>query len=142
MPGVPAIVIKPETINAAYGLRNLYRSSLSMAFFPAEALVRLYEVLGDIRELMSWLALATQGLVVLAMLIGLGLPREYARAGAVFGIIAYGLWLHWFVTRHGLGLSGLRAALLVLGVNVATVVIVMGPRMLALATGTDGLGGK
>jgi putative ABC transport system permease protein len=32
--------------------------------------VRLYEVLGDIRELMSWLALATQGLVVLAMLAG------------------------------------------------------------------------
>jgi len=70
VPGVPAIVIKPETINAAYGLRTLYRTPLSMAFFPAEALVRLYEVLGDIRELMSWLALATQGLVVLAMLAG------------------------------------------------------------------------
>jgi putative ABC transport system permease protein len=41
-----------------------------MAFFPAEALVRLYEVLGDVRELMSWLALATQGLVVIAMLAG------------------------------------------------------------------------
>jgi putative ABC transport system permease protein len=68
--GVPAIVIKPETINAAYGLRGLYRTPSSMAFFPAEALVRLYEVLGDIRELMSWLALATQGLVVIAMLAG------------------------------------------------------------------------
>jgi putative ABC transport system permease protein len=116
VPGVPAIVIKPETINAAYGLRNLYRSPLSMAFFPAEALVRLYEVLGDIRELMSWLALATQGLVVLAMLAGvmailtlhrrqfavlraLGAPRLYiflcvwaqiaviAVAGAVSGLL-------------------------------------------------------
>ena len=70
VPGVPAIVIKPDTINAAYGLRNLYRTPLSMAFFPAEALIRLYEVLGDIRELMGWLALATQGLVVIAMLAG------------------------------------------------------------------------
>jgi putative ABC transport system permease protein len=70
VPGVPAIVVKPQTINAAYGLRNLYRTPLSMAFFPAEALVRLYEVLGDIRELMGWLALATQGLVVIAMLAG------------------------------------------------------------------------
>jgi len=70
VPGVPAIVVKPETVNAAYGLRNLYRTPLSMAFFPAEALVRLYEVLGDIRELMGWLALATQGLVVVAMLAG------------------------------------------------------------------------
>jgi putative ABC transport system permease protein len=70
VPGVPAIVIKPTTINAAYGLRTLYRTPLSMAFFPAEALIRLYEVLGDIRELMGWLALATQGLVVIAMLAG------------------------------------------------------------------------
>src|SRR5260370_35332858 len=70
VPGVPAIVIKPQTINAAYGLRTLYRSPLSMAFFPAEALIRLYEVLGDIRELMGWLALATQGLVAVAMLAG------------------------------------------------------------------------
>jgi putative ABC transport system permease protein len=68
--GIPAIVITPETVNAAYGLRTAYRTPLSMAFFPAEALVRLYEVLGDIRELMSWLALATQGLVVIAMLAG------------------------------------------------------------------------
>ena len=114
--GVPAIVIKPETINAAYGLRTLYRTPSSMAFFPAEALVRLYEVLGDIRELMSWLALATQGLVVIAMLAGvmailtlhrrqfavlraLGAPRLYiflcvwtqlaviAVAGALIGLL-------------------------------------------------------
>ena len=69
-------------------------------------------------------------LVVLGMLIGLGLPREVARAGVVFGMVAYGLWLHWFVARHGLGLSRLRAAVMVLGVNVATVLIVLGPRML------------
>jgi putative ABC transport system permease protein len=116
VPGVPAIVIKPETINAAYGLRTLYRSPLSMAFFPAEALIRVYEVLGDIRELMSWLALATQGLVVIAMLAGvmailtlhrrqfavlraLGAPRLYiflcvwmqiaviAVAGALIGLL-------------------------------------------------------
>ena len=116
VPGVPAIVIKPETINAAYGLRTLYRTPSSMAFFPAEALIRLYEVLGDIRELMSWLALATQGLVVIAMLAGvmailtlhrrqfavlraLGAPRLYiflcvwsqiaviAVAGALLGLL-------------------------------------------------------
>src|SRR6516164_1136908 len=109
VPGVPAIVVKPQTINAAYGLRNLYRTPLSMAFFPAEALVRLY-------ELMGWLALATQGLVVIAMLAGvmailtlhrrqfavlraLGAPRLYiflcvwtqiaviAVAGALLGLL-------------------------------------------------------
>ena len=94
LPGVPAIVIAPDTINAAYGLRNLYRTPLSMAFFPAEVLVRLYEVLGQVSAVMGWLALATQGLVVIAMLAGvmailtlhrrqfavlraLGAPRRY-----------------------------------------------------------------
>jgi putative ABC transport system permease protein len=115
-PGVPAIVMKPDSINAAYGLRNAYRTPLSMAFFPAEALVRLYDVLADVRTLMSALALATQGLVVIAMLAGivailtlhrrqyavlraLGAPRLYiflcvwtqiafvAIAGAVIGLL-------------------------------------------------------
>jgi putative ABC transport system permease protein len=114
--GVPAIIVKPDTLAAAYGLRNAYRTPLSMAFFPAEALLRLYEVLGDIRELMGWMALATEGLVVLAMLAGvmamlmlhrrqfgvlraLGAPRLYiflcvwgqiafiAVAGALLGLV-------------------------------------------------------
>ena len=60
----------------------------------------------------------------------------------VFGLVGYGLWLHWFLARHGLGLSGLRAVVMVLGVNLATVALVLGPRMLALALGGAGLGGK
>lgn len=114
--GVPAIIVKPDTLAAAYGLRNAYRTPLSMAFFPAEALLRLYEVLGNIRELMGWMAVATEGLVVLAMLAGvmailtlhrrqfgvlraLGAPRLYiflcvwgqiafiAIAGALLGLL-------------------------------------------------------
>lgn len=116
VPGVPAIVIKPDTINAAYGLRNQYRTTTSMAFFPAEALLQLYDVLGDVRTVMSVIALATQGLVVIAMLAGvmailtlhrrqfavlraLGAPRLYiflcvwtqialvAAAGALIGLL-------------------------------------------------------
>ena len=70
-PGVPAIVMTPDSVNAAYGLRNEYRTPASMAFFPAEALLRLYDVLADVRTLMSALAVATQGLVVIAMLAGI-----------------------------------------------------------------------
>jgi hypothetical protein len=70
-------------------------------------------------------------LLLLGMLITVGLPRQLARILVVFGLVAYGLWLHWFLARHGLGLSRLRAALLVVGVNVATVIIVLGPTFLA-----------
>jgi hypothetical protein len=70
-------------------------------------------------------------LLLLGMLITLGLPRSLARISVVFGLVAYGLWLHWFLARHGLGLSRLRAAMLVIGVNVTTVIIVLGPSLLA-----------
>jgi hypothetical protein len=69
-------------------------------------------------------------LLSLGMLITLGMPRQLARMLVVFGLVAYGLWLHWFLARHGLGLSRLRAALLVVGVNAATVLIVLGPSLL------------
>jgi hypothetical protein len=45
-------------------------------------------------------------LLLLGMLITLGLPQSLARIFVVFGLVAYGLWLHWFLARHGLGLSG------------------------------------
>lgn len=68
--GVPAIVVKPATVAAAYGLRNQYRTNSTQAIFPAEVLVQLYAVLGDARAIMSFLALATQVLVVAAILSG------------------------------------------------------------------------
>lgn len=81
-------------------------------------------------------------LVMGGILAGLGLPRASASAGVVLGLVGYGLWLHWFLARHGLGLSGLRAVVMVLGVNFATVALVLGPRVLALALGGAGLGDK
>lgn len=41
------------------------------------------------------------------------------------GLIGYGLWLHWFVARSGLGVSGGRAALLVLATYAGTFVILI-----------------
>lgn len=71
-------------------------------------------------------------LLVLGFLAGLGLPQNIARYGVVLGIVAYGLWLHWFIARHGLALSSLRAAIMVFGVNFGTVILVLGPRLLVL----------
>lgn len=50
----------------------------------------------------------------------------------------YALWLHWFIARHGLALSRLRAVLLVVIVNLATAVLVFGPRLLMLGNGHIG----
>ena len=71
LPGVPAIAVKPESVSAAYGLRGQLRTPESMALFPAEVLNDLYSTLGDVRDLMSLLAVATQVLVVVAVLMTL-----------------------------------------------------------------------
>ncbi len=98
-PGVPAAVIHTDKLAMAYQLRSAYTGAESMAFFPAEALLLLYEILGDVRQLMSLLAVVTQALVLLAIvasvfilfrllvpefttLRALGAPRRYLFAVA------------------------------------------------------------
>lgn len=70
LPGLPAVVVKPKDVAAAYGLRSAYRTPQSTAFFPAEVLVGLYALLGDATAIMGALTLAAQALVVAAILAG------------------------------------------------------------------------
>ena len=71
LPGVPAIAIKPDSVAAAYQLRGQFRSSRSLALFPAEVLNDLYLTLGNIRDVMSALVITTQLLVLAAVLMAL-----------------------------------------------------------------------
>jgi hypothetical protein len=72
---------------------------------------------------------------VLAALMAVGLTEDAAATVAVLGLLVYGLSLHWFLARHGLQLSVVRATVLVIGVNLGTTILVMTPRLLALALG-------
>jgi putative ABC transport system permease protein len=69
--GVPALAVKPDSVAAAYFLRGQFRNARSVALFPAEVLNDLYLTLGNVRDLMSLMAIATQVLVVLAVLMAL-----------------------------------------------------------------------
>jgi hypothetical protein len=73
--------------------------------------------------------------VLAGMLLALGVPSEAGVVLVVVGLGGYGLWLHWFLARHGLGLRPGRAALLVVGVNLITILLVLTPRVLVLAFG-------
>jgi hypothetical protein len=75
--------------------------------------------------------------VLAALLLTLVYPTLAATISAeAAGIIViavvgcYALWLHWFLARHALVISALRAVLLVVWVNLGTVVLVIGPRLL------------
>lgn len=68
--GVPAIVVKPATLAGAYQLRQAYRARQdTMAVFPAEVLIRLYNLLGDVRDLVALISVLTQVLVIGAVLL-------------------------------------------------------------------------
>ncbi|MBL8907065.1 MAG: ABC transporter permease [Rhizobiales bacterium] len=118
-PGVPAIVIKPESLIAAYGLRSKYRSERTTAFFPAETLVSLYELLGDMRVMMSALAIGTQVLVIAAVLAALAVlletnRRQYAilRAlGASRRYIFAAVWLYVTLVMAAGAVLGLAVGL-------------------------------
>jgi hypothetical protein len=74
--------------------------------------------------------IATILLVLVFPLLASGMSPSIAAAGVVAALGCYALWLHWFVARHALRLSVLRAALLVLAVNLGTLLLVVGPSLL------------
>lgn len=63
--------------------------------------------------------------------VGFGLPPREASIlwYALLGL--YALWLHWFLLYRGLALPVWRAAGLVVVINVASAVLVLGPQFLA-----------
>ena len=68
--GVPAVVMRPDSIIAAYRLRGKFKTADSMSFFPAEVLVQLYGILGQVETLVRSLSLASYALVLLALMGG------------------------------------------------------------------------
>jgi hypothetical protein len=72
-------------------------------------------------------------LFAIGMLRRSGLGEQQAVIGLLFAIAGYGIALHWFLARHGLGLSRGRATLLVIAINLGTVALAMAPRTIAAA---------
>jgi hypothetical protein len=75
--------------------------------------------------------LACLVMVPLSLAISAGMSEATASIILVCCLGLYGLWVHWFLARKALALSGLRAVVLVFLVNLGTAVVVLGPRLLA-----------
>lgn len=141
LPGVPAVVIRPETYAAAYALRSAYRAEGSTAFFPAEVLVELYAILGDAARIMAVLTQVAQILVVVAILAGLLAVLDLQRQrfavlralGAPGRYVFLTVWLYiWLLVMAGtlLGLPlGLGVAQAVSGAITAQTGIAMAPSL-------------
>lgn len=79
-PGSPAILVATPDLSAAYGLQKQFSNDQTMAFFPGSVLSRLHSLMGNIRDIMSFISLTTQVLVATAVMAGLiVLSRLFAR---------------------------------------------------------------
>lgn len=124
LPGVPAVVVSPDSVASAYGLRSAYRTEATTAFFPAEVLVQLYSVLGDVRSVMDILTFTTQILVIAAILAGLmALIQLQAERFAVLRALGASRWYIFAVIWTGVtAMIALGAAVgLCLGYGVAQI---------------------
>lgn len=116
VPGVPAIVIEPASFRDAYALRSEFRNRPdTTAIFPAEVLIELYALLGDATTVLSVVSVATQilvvGAVLLAVLASLQQKRQalgVLRAlGAPRAYVFFSVWLQIVVMVTLGSLTGL-----------------------------------
>ena len=70
LPGLPAVVMKGKTEADSQALLKDYNRPPSMAFSSASALLALYDVAGNVRRLMSIMAIVSQVLSFLAIFAG------------------------------------------------------------------------
>jgi putative ABC transport system permease protein len=70
---VPALLVQPRSVADAYRLRQQWRQGSTQAVFAAEVLADLLGTLGDVRRLLTTLALSTQALVLLSGLVTMAL---------------------------------------------------------------------
>ena len=70
-------------------------------------------------------------LLLSGVLVAVGWSRDQAIGAAAIGVVAYGLSLHWFLSRHALQLSHARSLLLVLAMNFGAGLLAFGPPWLA-----------
>jgi putative ABC transport system permease protein len=119
IPDVPAIVVRPKSFAAAYQIRSDWRKGSTQALFPAEVLVELHAMIGDVERILLVASAIDDGLVFLAVtallvtvtglrrrryavLRALGAPRRFVLA-TVWGAAAvlmgcgslFGLGLGW-----------------------------------------------
>jgi putative ABC transport system permease protein len=115
-PGTPAALVKADTLGGAYVMQAQFNTDRTMALFPGTVLSRLHALMGDIRQVMSILAVVTQVLVTVGVLAGLMmltrlLSRRLALLRALGAPRRFNFALTWsyavtlIVAGAGLGLA-------------------------------------
>ena len=67
--GYSALVVKPQSIAAAYRLRSAWTNSQFQGIFTGEVLTSLFATMGEIRNIMQYMALSAEGVALCAALL-------------------------------------------------------------------------
>lgn len=124
-PGTPAILVRADELWANYALRSEFSRADTMAFFPGAVLSRLHGLMGDVRKVMSVMAIVTQVLVTAGVLAGLViLTRLFARRLALLRALgAPQRFVFAVIWSYAAFLIGIGALLGILVGSVATTII-------------------
>lgn len=131
IPDVPAVVVKPKSFAGAYQLRGEWRKSPTQALFPAEVLVELHTVLGDVERILLVASALDDGLVFLAVtallvtVVGLR-RRRYAVLRALGAPQAFVLAVVWGVAASLVAIGCLAGLGLGWGAALAVSAVVAG----------------
>jgi len=112
-PGLPAILVKPKSVAAAYTLRRDYRGDRTQAVFPAEVLTALYATMGDAKRILFAIAVGAQALVaaslVLVTVIHVAQRRRQIGALRAFGAPRRAVFLIVWLELFALVATGIAA---------------------------------
>ncbi|WP_158742483.1 hypothetical protein [Acidisphaera sp. L21] len=70
-------------------------------------------------------------LILMAIMMTVGIQPEIAAGVGVALMFAYAVWLNWFLARHALELTPLRAVALVVIVNFLTIMLILVPQVVS-----------
>jgi putative ABC transport system permease protein len=124
-PGTPAVLVRADELWANYALRSEFTRNDMMAFFPGAVLAQLHSLLGDVRQVLSVMAVVTQVLVTAGVLSGLIiLMRLFARRLALLRALgAPRRFVFAVVWSYAAALIGAGAVLgIVVGIFATTVI--------------------
>jgi putative ABC transport system permease protein len=134
VPGVPAIVVKPRSVADAYALRGQYRQGGTMALFPAEVLVALYQTLGDIRDVLVF-ASSLNDVLIFAVTTALLLALAGLRRQRVAVLRALGAPPSYVLLTNWIGAAAILVAGCVAGLLLAHLASAIASRIIAAHTG-------
>ncbi len=123
--GYSALVVKPQSIAAAYRLRSFWTNNQFQGIFTGEVLTSLFATMGEIRNIMQYMAFSAEGVALCAALLAgfLAVSLRRKRLALLRALGAPGRYILvavWLMVTLIIGMGGILG--LILGRGTAQII--------------------